>query len=79
MSDEVEDVFFKVGTRAGYQMDFVLTDHFSQRQTQFRCTHSAGEADHHPAALVEMGYVTFRCINQSRRVKMAVVMIDELE
>ena len=42
-SDQIENVLFQIGGRAGDGVDFVLTDHLGQRDAQFRGTHCAGQ------------------------------------
>jgi len=61
--DEIEDVFFEVGARAGDEVDFVLTDHFGQGDAELRCAHGTGERDHHLAAIFDVLVVAFGSIH----------------
>ena len=78
MRDKVEDILFKVSTGTGNQMDFVLPNHFSQRQSQLCSTHCTGQADHHLAALIKMRSITFGGVDQCGSIEMSVVMINKL-
>jgi len=45
--DEVEEVLLEVGSGAGNSVDFVLPNHFRERNAQLSGTHCPGERNHH--------------------------------
>jgi hypothetical protein len=59
-------------------MNFILPDHFGEREAEFRRAHRAAERDHHFAAVVEMRDVTARGVHERRGVEVAIVVLDEL-
>ena len=76
--NEVEDVFFEVGAGRADQVDLVLADHLSKRQTQLSRAHRAGERDHHFAAAFDVLFIAFSRVHERRRVEVAIVMLDKL-
>ena len=75
---EVHDVFLKVVGRAGYDLEFVLTNHFGKRNSEFRGAHRACHGKHHFPAFVNVFIECFGCVYQCRRIEMAVMVSDEL-
>jgi hypothetical protein len=59
-------------------MDFVVTNHFRERNAQLGGAHRAGERDHHFSAAIEMCNVGIGSILQDRGVEMPEVAINEL-
>ena len=66
MSHQIHDILFEVCAGAGDNLNLVLTNHLCQRDAQLSGTHRTPERNHHFAPLVEMGFVTFGRIHQSR-------------
>ena len=78
MSHQIHDIFLQIGARAGDNLHLVPADHLGERDAQLGRAHRAAQRDHHLAAGVDMGFVSFRGVDQGRRVEMAVMMRDKL-
>ena len=77
VSDEIEDIFFKIRAGAADAVNLVLADHFGERQAQFGGAHGAADGDEHLAAGGEQLVVGFSGIDQSRGVEMAIMVLDK--
>src|SRR5690625_4048330 len=77
MRDQVEDVFLKVGARAGDDVHLVLADHLGKRDAQFRSAQWDGECDHHLATVRQVSTVTVAGINQCSGVEVTEVVTQE--
>ncbi len=75
--DEIVDVFLEIGAGAADGVNFVLPNHFSERNPQFGRAHGARERHEHLSALGQMGRVGFRRVDQRGRVEVAKVMLQE--
>ena len=75
--DQIEQVFFQIRTGAGDGMDFVLTNHLRQRNTELGRTHRAGKSDHHFPAAVKVRDVRIGGIFDHRGVEVPVMPINE--
>ena len=75
---QVHDILLQVGARAGDNLHLVPADHLGERDAQLGRAHRTAQRNHHLAAGVDMGFVSFRGVDQGRRVEMAVVMRDKL-
>jgi hypothetical protein len=76
--DEVEEVFFEVGTGAADSVNLARADHVRERETELRRAHRTGERDEHPTGLVEVPNVGVSGVLQSGGVEVAEVGVDEL-
>jgi hypothetical protein len=62
VGNQIEDIFFQIGTGAANGMNFFFSDHFRQREAYFRCAHGACQGQTHVTILFEMPAVSFRRI-----------------
>ena len=76
--DEIEEVFFQVSSGARNSVDFVLANHFSERDSQFARAHRACERNHHFPAAIKMRDVGVGCVFEDRRVEVSIMAINEL-
>ncbi len=75
--NEIEEVFLQIRAGAGDGVDFVVSNHFRQRNTELGRAHRAGEGDHHFAATIEMRDVSIGGILDHRGVEVPVMPINE--
>ena len=59
-------------------MDFILANHFRERNTELGGAHCSRESDHHFPTAIEMCDVGVGGVFQNRRVEVPEVAIDEL-
>src|SRR5581483_6026563 len=74
---QVEDVLFEIGTGAADCMNFVLSDHLSQRNAELSSAHRPSHGEHHLATLLQVLDVSLSCILNDSCVEVSVVMIDK--
>jgi len=75
---KVHEVFFEVGTCAGNDVHFALTDHFGKRAAQLCGAHGPGQGHHHFAPFGKVRFVAFGSIYQRCCVEMPVMFFNEL-
>ena len=78
MRDEIENVLLEIRARADDAVDFSLTDHLGEGNSQLGRAHRTGEGHEHDATRVEVACVGFGRIFQRSGIEVAVVEIDEL-
>src|SRR5581483_267526 len=76
--DEVEEVLLEIGASTGNCMDFVLANHFRERNAELGGTHSASQGDHHFPASIEMGGVGVGGVFEHCRIEVTVMPINKL-
>src|SRR5882724_431014 len=76
--NEIKKILLQIRSGAGDGMDFVLANHFPQRDAQFRRAHRSRECDHHFSTSIEVSDVGIGSVFQDSGVKMPVVAINEL-
>ena len=76
--DEVEEVLLEVGAGAGNGVDFVLPNHFCERNANFGGAHCPGERNHHFPASLEMRGIGLGCIFEDCRVEVTEMPINKL-
>jgi hypothetical protein len=78
VSDEVEDVLFKVRARAANCLHFVLANHLSERMPKLSRAHGACDRDQHFATLLQVSPIAFRGVLKRRRIEVSVMPRNEL-
>src|SRR6266513_5343009 len=76
--NQIKKILLQIRSGTGDGMDFVLANHFSQRDAQFRRAHRSRECDHHFSTSIEVSAVGIGSVFQDSGVKMPVVAINEL-
>jgi hypothetical protein len=59
-------------------VNFVLTNHFRERQAKLGRAHRSSQSDHHFSAAIEMRYVGIGGVFEDGGVEVSIVAIDEL-
>ena len=77
VGDEVEDIFFQVGTRAADRMHFAGADHLRERDAELRRAHGPGHRQQHRAAAVDVPDVRVGRVFQNGGVEVQEMTIDE--
>jgi hypothetical protein len=75
--DQIEKVLLQIRAGAGDSVDFVLTNHFGQRNAELGRAHRPGESDHHFSAAVKVRDVSVGGIFDHRGVEVPVMPINE--
>src|ERR1044072_2533714 len=78
-SDEVEEIRLEVGSSTGNCVDFILPNHFRERNTEFGSTHSASQRNHHFPTSSKMCAVGVGSIFEHCRVEVTVMPIRSEE
>jgi len=78
MRDEVEDVFFEVGSGATDAVILSWRIISGQRQAQLGCAHGTADGDKHLSASGQMRVVGLRSIDQRGGIEVTIVVLDEL-
>jgi hypothetical protein len=78
VSNKIKNVFLEVRACRANSMNFVLPDHLRERKSQFRGAHCAAHRQEHFAAAPKMRHVRFRGVNNDGRIKVSVVVLDEI-
>src|SRR5205823_14721071 len=76
--DQIKKIFLQIRSGAGDGMDFVLANHFRERNTELSGAHCARECDHHFFPAIKMRDVGVGSVFQDRGVEMPEVAINEL-
>ena len=76
--DQIKEVLLQVRAGAGNGMDFILTNHFSEGDTQLGRAHRASERDHHFPAAIEMRDVGVGSVFEDCRVEVPIMAVNEL-
>ena len=78
MRHQIEDVLLEVRSRANDAMDFSLTNHLREGNSQLSRAHCPGKRHEHDSALIQMAGISLGGILERCGVKMTIVEIDEL-
>jgi hypothetical protein len=76
--DEIENIFFEVGSGGAYGVDLILADHLCKRQSQLRRAHRAGHGQQHFSSLLQVAAISFGGINNDGGIEVPEVVLDEL-
>jgi len=74
---EIEQVFLQIRAGAGNGVDFVLTNHFRERNAELGRAHRARERDHHFAAVFEVVAISLGRVFDDSGVEMPVMPVDK--
>ena len=78
MRHQIEDVLLQVRSRANDAMNFSLTNHLREGNSQLSRAHGPGKRHEHDSALIQMAGISLCGILECCGVEMAIVEIDEL-